>query len=1008
MFHIRVEVHEVDIQRSKKMDLTSPKVQKKILQSIDLGIYDAVILTPPCSTFSRAVWANERGPYPLRSFFCPRGFAWNAKARKEKAEVGNILGDFSFEALRRQLRHPRLFAVMEQPENLGRVKRPRVAGHWPGSMWQFHQHEALLQQFPELQTLALAQVDFGAPYVKPTRLLIRTGGPVHKEMYAGLPKFDSEGWYLGPLPRKAGAPLIGHDGENFATSASAAWPPQLCAWVAESILLTFRNSGQGEGEWEDQPKENVNNHGVQLKEQVNNPEEEDVINPTFPPFKGGEGPARECDWKGHRVPFHDGGCLGSPGRWDHECRRSPGGKWHGLRARIRSILVEAAGSEAVLERECFAMAGGEKGCRLVKNEAVLEEVRRAFVEFLGGDRRLAVAADGQPFFLRLMHGLLVEAEDQDCDFLLEAEEGLPLGVLNKLPRTPASFERQVKWALDEDPGQVPMMEKKNYPSAEEHRDHLRSHLESEVEEGLAQRMSREEFKREFGENRAISALAVLVEDEVLGKKRVIHDGSHDVRVNHRIRPLDKIRMPGAREKKYIVQQLRKWRRVAFSLIGDFGKAHRRFKYKRDEQGFLGCVVSEDDEWVYVNKVGTFGITSTPYWWSRISGALLRLAYYLVEPNVILDLLLYADDLEGIAVGKGGRIALVITFVILTALGSPFKWSKQRGGQVTEWIGLTTDYGRYSLGLSERRATWLCSWIRGILATGMVSGREFAGGLGRLSFAAGALPWEKPFLGPLFAWASAVMYQAGQLVVPWAVAIILRWLEMRLAEGGRMEEVREDVEPSEVPPIIWTDAKATEDRAWIGGYLGVSEESRGCPWFSLEVKEDLAPWLKCKKGSPKRVIAALELLATIVAVKLWAPAYKGRMVAKVPAMTDNLSNEYAVKKSMTSKYPGTVLLMELAEELRAQDLGLALKWVRRSGNQWADDLTNEEFGKFDPSLRVQLDPLKISWRVLDKLDSESKKLYDQIQEIKESTKRKNEVVEGRSFPKGKRRKILPKW
>ena len=247
-FHVRVEVHEVDIQRSKRMDLPAPKVQKRILQEIDLGAYDAVILTPPCSTFSRAVWANDRGPYPLRSFLCPRGFAWSTKSRRKKAEVGNILGDFSYEALRRQLNHPRKFAAMEQPENLGRVKKPRIPGHWPGSMWQFPQHAALLKDFPELQTVAFAQVDFGAPYVKPTRLLMRTEGPLHKEMYPGLPDFDAEGWYLGPLPKKSGVPLIGHDGTNFATSASAAWPGQLCEWVAESILLTFTNSGQGEGE----------------------------------------------------------------------------------------------------------------------------------------------------------------------------------------------------------------------------------------------------------------------------------------------------------------------------------------------------------------------------------------------------------------------------------------------------------------------------------------------------------------------------------------------------------------------------------------------------------------------------------------------------------------------------------------------------------------------------------------------------------------------------------------
>ena len=209
-FHVQVEIHEVDIQRSRKMDLTNPKVQRRHLQAIDSGAYDAVILTPPCSTFSRAVWANDRGPYPLRSFFCPRGFAWNVKSRRAKAELGNILGDFSYEALRRQLRHPRRFAAMEQPENLGRVKKMRIPGHWPASMWQFPQHQDLLKEFPELVTVALAQVDFGAAYVKPTRLLIRTSGPLHNEMYPGLPSFDADGWYMGPLPRKQGEQLIGH------------------------------------------------------------------------------------------------------------------------------------------------------------------------------------------------------------------------------------------------------------------------------------------------------------------------------------------------------------------------------------------------------------------------------------------------------------------------------------------------------------------------------------------------------------------------------------------------------------------------------------------------------------------------------------------------------------------------------------------------------------------------------------------------------------------------------
>ena len=43
------------------------------------------------------------------------------------------------------------------------------------------------------------------------------------------------------------------------------------------------------------------------------------------------------------------------------------------------------------------------------------------------------------------------------------------------------------------------------------------------------------------------------------------------------------------------------------FVGDFEKAHRRFKYKRTEQGYLGCQVVTGEDCVYVNKVGTFGV-----------------------------------------------------------------------------------------------------------------------------------------------------------------------------------------------------------------------------------------------------------------------------------------------------------------------------------------------------------------------------------------------------------------
>ena len=91
-------------------------------------------------------------------------------------------------------------------------------------------------------------------------------------------------------------------------------------------------------------------------------------------------------------------------------------------------------------------------------------------------------------------------------------------------------------------------------SAAEHEKYLTEHLDQEVAEGLMVKMEEEDFIQAFGENRAVAALAVLVEDEVTGKKRVIHDGTHGVMVNHRIRCRDKVRMPGPREKRALLEE----------------------------------------------------------------------------------------------------------------------------------------------------------------------------------------------------------------------------------------------------------------------------------------------------------------------------------------------------------------------------------------------------------------------------------------------------------------------
>ena len=138
------------------------------------------------------------------------------------------------------------------------------------------------------------------------------------------------------------------------------------------------------------------------------------------------------------------------------------------------------------------------------------------------------------------------------------------------------FEEQTKWPLDREPWEPGLVWVPNYGST---RDFAKDKFEEEVREGMMEKMSMEAFVDRYGENRAIAALAVIVEDEDKGKKRLIHDATHGVRVNHRIRCRDKIRAPGAREKEQILLETMERGEIAFSIVGDISKAHRRFTHQ---------------------------------------------------------------------------------------------------------------------------------------------------------------------------------------------------------------------------------------------------------------------------------------------------------------------------------------------------------------------------------------------------------------------------------------------
>ena len=90
-----------------------------------------------------------------------------------------------------------------------------------------------------------------------------------------------------------------------------------------------------------------------------------------------------------------------------------------------------------------------------------------------------------------------------------------------------------------------------------------------------------------------------------------------------------------------------------------------------------------------------------------------------------------------------------------------------------------------------------------------------------------------------------------------IKVLFCWLADRLENGDRLQR------PCRPPPgdedlVFFTDAKAENGRAWIGGFLEMVPGCHG-PWFSLEVTREWAPWA-FSKDSPNKVIASLELLS----------------------------------------------------------------------------------------------------------------------------------------------------
>ena len=229
-----IECEEWDICRGPEYDLLNEEVQQRLLQRIEAGEFIAVLLSPPCASWSRAPWANRWGPRPLRTALHPWGLPWLEGDKLKKVADSNSMIRFCLRVLEVAIARG-LGVLLEHPENLGSVRSRPSPTVRPASIWELQEVKGL--RGGEVFTVAFYQCQFGAKSRKPTRILSNLQ-PLKSWGWTSWPRLNSQGCYVGPLPLHCACGrthqgLIKRSAEDaFATTEAAAYPGQMDLQIA--------------------------------------------------------------------------------------------------------------------------------------------------------------------------------------------------------------------------------------------------------------------------------------------------------------------------------------------------------------------------------------------------------------------------------------------------------------------------------------------------------------------------------------------------------------------------------------------------------------------------------------------------------------------------------------------------------------------------------------------------------------------------------------------------------
>ena len=385
-----------------------------------------------------------------------------------------------------------------------------------------------------------------------------------------------------------------------------------------------------------------------------------------------------------------------------------------------------------------------------------------------------------------------------------------MGVLKPLPRTPQVFPpKLIHKKLDESEFNPVAV---NYPSAKVSAAELEKKFLEEESMGRMFPLRLAVAKEKFGEdNVRVAAMAAITKPD--GSVRPLHDGTHSVQVNNAIVFKDQIQCPGPPEVASVLRETLETREAPFALSADIRAAHRLVKIRPSDWGFLACRSDSESQTVWINKCGTFGIPSAPYWWAKLFSLVGRFVGHLMTTIWFMHMV-YVDDLHGTFVGERKFHNLWVWVLAFELVGTPFGYHKFRGGYAVESVGFQMRYDTKEVGITLRRGDWLKKWI--LAAEGkryVVVTRDFSEFLGRLGFVSQLLVWMKPHLSPQSAW-SAATGSSTVAKLPDTVVLTLKYLMAELqVESYMVSAVRPQHYTGEQ---FRTDAKCTDDSVVLHG------------------------------------------------------------------------------------------------------------------------------------------------------------------------------------------------